>query len=157
EWYRGQVDDRRQGGGHSDIEARAAGAPPRRAVAVKRAVESGGKMKICHYNQNEAGIIEGDKVYPIGDALVRGGHLRNGYTMVEVVDALANRVSAMEAARGALKSATPLPLASVKLLAPITNPPSLWAAAANYRAHQAEMKIKMGSADRAELSKDELM
>ncbi len=114
-------------------------------------------MKICHYNQNEAGVVEGDKVYPIGDALVRGGHVRNGYTMVEVVDALANRAGALEAARGALKSATPLPLASVKLLAPITNPPSLWAAAANYRAHQAEMKIKMGSADRAELSKDELM
>jgi 2-keto-4-pentenoate hydratase/2-oxohepta-3-ene-1,7-dioic acid hydratase in catechol pathway len=114
-------------------------------------------MKICHFNNNQAGIVEGDKVYPIGDALVRAGHVRNGYTMVEVVEALANRPEAMDAARGALKSAAPLPLSSVKLLAPITNPPSLWAAAANYRAHQAEMKVKMGSADRAELSKDELM
>jgi 2-keto-4-pentenoate hydratase/2-oxohepta-3-ene-1,7-dioic acid hydratase in catechol pathway len=114
-------------------------------------------MKICHFNNNQAGIVEGDKVYPIGDALVRAGHVRNGYTMVEVVEALANRPEAMDAARGALKSTAPLPLSSVKLLAPITNPPSLWAAAANYRAHQAEMKIKMGSADRAELSKDELM
>jgi 2-keto-4-pentenoate hydratase/2-oxohepta-3-ene-1,7-dioic acid hydratase in catechol pathway len=114
-------------------------------------------MKICHFNNDQAGIVEGDKVYPIGDALVRAGHVRNGYTMVEVVEALANRPEAMDAARGALKSAAPLPLSSVKLLAPITNPPSLWAAAANYRAHQAEMKVKMGSADRAELSKDELM
>jgi 2-keto-4-pentenoate hydratase/2-oxohepta-3-ene-1,7-dioic acid hydratase in catechol pathway len=114
-------------------------------------------MKICHYNENEAGIVQGDKVFPIGDALVRAGHVRSGYTMVEIVEALANRPEAMDAARGALKSASPLALASVTLLAPITNPPSLWAAAANYRAHQAEMKIKMGSADRAELSKDELM
>ncbi|HTM06805.1 MAG TPA: fumarylacetoacetate hydrolase family protein [Verrucomicrobiae bacterium] len=114
-------------------------------------------MKICHYNNNQAGIVEGDKVYPIGDALVRAGHVRNGYTMVEVVEALANRTEAMDAARGALKSAASLPLSSAKLLAPITNPPSLWAAAANYRAHQAEMKVKMGSADRAELTKDELM
>ena len=114
-------------------------------------------MKICHYNQNEAGIVQGDRVYPIGDALVKAGYVRDRYTMLGVITALANEPGAMDAARGALKNASPLPLASVKLLAPILNPPSLWAAAANYRAHQAEMKIKMGSADRAELSKDELM
>jgi len=114
-------------------------------------------MKICHYNQNEAGIVQGDRVYPIGDALVKAGYVRDRYTMLGVITALANEPGAIDAARGALKNASPLPLASVKLLAPILNPPSLWAAAANYRAHQAEMKIKMGSADRAELSKDELM
>ena len=114
-------------------------------------------MKICHYNQNEAGIVQDDSVYPIGAALVKAGYVRDRYTMLGVITALANEPGAMEAAREALKSASPLPLASVKLLAPILNPPSLWAAAANYRAHQAEMKIKMGSADRAELSKDELM
>jgi 2-keto-4-pentenoate hydratase/2-oxohepta-3-ene-1,7-dioic acid hydratase in catechol pathway len=114
-------------------------------------------MKICHYNRNEAGVVEGDKVYPIGDALVKAKYVRDGYTMVDVVTALANESGALDIARGAANSAAALPLASVKLLAPITNPPSLWAAAANYKAHQAEMKIKMGSADRAELSKDELM
>jgi 2-keto-4-pentenoate hydratase/2-oxohepta-3-ene-1,7-dioic acid hydratase in catechol pathway len=114
-------------------------------------------MKICHYNRNEAGVVEGDKVYPIGEALVKANYVRDRYTMLGVVTALANEAGAMEIARNAVKSAKPLPLASVKLLAPITNPPSLWAAAANYRAHQAEMKIKMGSVDRAELSKDELM
>ncbi|HEX2386694.1 MAG TPA: fumarylacetoacetate hydrolase family protein [Candidatus Binatia bacterium] len=114
-------------------------------------------MKICHYNRNEAGVVAGDKVYPIGDALVKAKYVRDGYTMLEVITALANEAGALDIARGAEKSAAPLPLASVKLLAPITNPPSLWAAAANYRAHQAEMKIKMGSGDRTELSKDELM
>jgi 2-keto-4-pentenoate hydratase/2-oxohepta-3-ene-1,7-dioic acid hydratase in catechol pathway len=114
-------------------------------------------MKICHYNRNEAGVVAGDKVYPIGDALVKAKYVRDGYTMLEVITALANEAGALDIARGAEKRAAPLPLASVKLLAPITNPPSLWAAAANYRAHQAEMKIKMGSGDRTELSKDELM
>jgi 2-keto-4-pentenoate hydratase/2-oxohepta-3-ene-1,7-dioic acid hydratase in catechol pathway len=114
-------------------------------------------MKICHYNRNEAGVVEGDKVYPIGDALVKAKHVRDRYTMLGVITALANESGAMDIARNASKTAKPLPLAAVKLLAPILNPPSLWAAAANYRAHQAEMKIKMGSADRAELTKDELM
>ncbi len=114
-------------------------------------------MKICHYNSNQAGAVVGDKVYPIGEALVKAGHLRSGYTMLEVIAALANQPAAMQCARDAAKSASPVPLISAKLLAPIFNPGSLWAAAANYKAHQAEMRIKMGSADRAELSPDELM
>src|SRR4029453_1588548 len=52
---------------------------------------------------------------------------------------------------------TAVPLASVKLLAPIQNPPSLWCAAANYKAHQAEMKIASGGEDRPQLRKDDLM
>lgn len=114
-------------------------------------------MKFCHYNANEAGVVKGDKVYPIGEALVKAKYVRDRYTMLGVITALANEPGAMACVDDAIKSVSPLPLASVKLLAPILNPPSLWAAAANYRAHQAEMKIKMGSADRAELSKDELM
>lgn len=114
-------------------------------------------MNICHYNSNQAGVVVGDKVYPIGEALIKGGHVRDRYTMLEVINALANEPAAMQCARDALKTAAPVPLASIKLLAPILNPGSLWAAAANYKAHQAEMKIKMGSADRTELSKDDLM
>jgi 2-keto-4-pentenoate hydratase/2-oxohepta-3-ene-1,7-dioic acid hydratase in catechol pathway len=114
-------------------------------------------MKICHYNSNQAGVVAGDKVYPIGEALVRSGHVRERYTMLGVITALANEPGAMDIARNAVKTASPVPLASVKLLAPILNPGSLWAAAANYKAHQDEMKIKMGSADRTELSKDDLM
>jgi 2-keto-4-pentenoate hydratase/2-oxohepta-3-ene-1,7-dioic acid hydratase in catechol pathway len=114
-------------------------------------------MKICHYNSNQAGAVVDDKVYPIGDALVKAGHVRGGYTMLEVIDALANNAAAMQCARDAAQGAGALPLNSVKLLAPITNPGSLWAAAANYRAHQQEMMGRMGSVDRAAKSKDELM
>jgi 2-keto-4-pentenoate hydratase/2-oxohepta-3-ene-1,7-dioic acid hydratase in catechol pathway len=114
-------------------------------------------MKICHYNSNQAGAVVDDKVYPIGDALVRDGHVRSGYTMLEVIDVLANQPAAMRCARDAAQGAGGLPLSAVKLLAPIYNPGSLWAAAANYKAHQAEMKLKMGNSDRESKSKDDLM
>lgn len=114
-------------------------------------------MKICQYNANQAGAVVGDKVYNIGDALVKANHVRAGYTMQEVIDALSNKPGAMAVAREAAASGASLPLASVKLLAPITNPGSLWAAAANYKAHQAEMIGRVGTYSRKEMSPDELM
>jgi 2-keto-4-pentenoate hydratase/2-oxohepta-3-ene-1,7-dioic acid hydratase in catechol pathway len=114
-------------------------------------------MKICHYNNNQAGVIVDDKVYPIGDALIKAGLARNGYTMLEIIDALANHPAAMQCARDAAQGTGSAPLSSVKLLASIQNPGSLWAAAANYRAHQAEMITRMGSEGRENKSKDELM
>ena len=114
-------------------------------------------MKICHYNSNQAGAVVDDKVYPIGDALVKAGHVRSGYTMLEVIDALANNAAAMQCARDAAQGAGAVALSSVKLLAPITNPGSLWAAAANYHAHRAEMVERMGNAAREVKSKDDLM
>jgi len=113
-------------------------------------------MKICHYNEHEAGAIEGERVFPVGAALVAAGHLRQGYTMQEVIERLANEPAAMQCARQGLKGRS-APLAQAKLLAPIENPPSLWAAAANYRAHQAEMRAASGGPDRADFSKDDLM
>ena len=113
-------------------------------------------MKICHYNEHEAGVVEGERVHAIGPALVAAGHLRQGYTMPEVIERLANEPAALRCAREALKGRA-LPLAEVKLLPPIDNPPSLWAAAANYPAHQAEMRAASGGPDRSEFTKDDLM
>jgi 2-keto-4-pentenoate hydratase/2-oxohepta-3-ene-1,7-dioic acid hydratase in catechol pathway len=114
-------------------------------------------MKICHYNNNQAGVVEGDKVHNIGDALIKAGLARQGYTMLEIIDALANNPAALQIAKEAARGTASVPLNSVKLLAPITNPGSLWAAAANYRAHQVEMITRMGSEGRENKSKDELM
>ena len=114
-------------------------------------------MKICHYNNKQAGVVVGDQVYNIGDALIKAGLARQGYTMLEILDALVNHPAAMQIARDAAQGSGSMPLSSVKLLAPITNPGSLWAAAANYRAHQKEMIERMGSDDRITKSKDELM
>lgn len=115
-------------------------------------------MKICHYNANQAGIIEGDQVYPLGDALRKAAILREHYTMLEVIEALIGNPAALQIARDARGAGAPVPLAGVKLLAPITNPPSIWAAAANYRAHQTEMSARTGTSyERKQLSKDDLM
>jgi 2-keto-4-pentenoate hydratase/2-oxohepta-3-ene-1,7-dioic acid hydratase in catechol pathway len=114
-------------------------------------------MKICHYNENQVGAVIADRVHPLGDTLVKAGHLKPGFTMLEVITVLANEPAAMKCARFSAQAGASVPLASVKLLAPILNPPAIWAAAANYKAHQAEMREKAGSSDRAALSKDELM
>ena len=114
-------------------------------------------MKICHYNSNQAGVVVGDQVYNIGDALIKAGLARQCYTMVEIVDALVNNPTAMQIARDAAQGSGAVALSSVKLLAPIQNPGSLWAAAANYYAHRAEMVERMGSANRPVIDKDDLM
>ena len=114
-------------------------------------------MKLCHYNNHEAGIVQDDKIFPIGPTLVGAGHLRQGYTMQEVIEALANEPAAMQCVKQALRGRTSVALAQVELLAPIENPPSLWCAAANYKDHQAEMKAASGGPDRSSFTKDDLM
>src|SRR5882672_7877031 len=114
-------------------------------------------MKICHYGEHEAGAVEGGRVYPFGAALAAAGHLRPGYTMREVIDALANLPEAMHCARNALGDRKSYALESLTLLAPIEDPPSIWAAAANYKAHAAEMLTASGGPDRSRLGKDDLM
>jgi 2-keto-4-pentenoate hydratase/2-oxohepta-3-ene-1,7-dioic acid hydratase in catechol pathway len=114
-------------------------------------------MKICHFGSGEAGIVVDNQIYPIGDALIEAGLLRSGYTMLNVIEALATNPRAFDAAQGAQRHARPVALQSTRLLAPIINPPAIWAAAANYRSHQAEMMAKSGAIDRSHMSKDDLM
>jgi 2-keto-4-pentenoate hydratase/2-oxohepta-3-ene-1,7-dioic acid hydratase in catechol pathway len=114
-------------------------------------------MKICHYDSGQAGIIVNDRVYPLGAALRLAGQLRERYTMLEVFEALVHEPRALEIASDIRGLGAPVPLTSVQLLAPITNPPSIWAAAANYRAHQTEMAARTGWGSRTNLTKDELM
>ena len=115
-------------------------------------------MRLCQYNHNEAGAVVGSQVYPIGEALVRAGHVSRGYSMREVVDALANKPVAIDSIREVEKTGKAVALSSVKLLAPITNPPAIWCAASNYKAHQQEMVERVKSTTAAQnLSKEELM
>ena len=113
-------------------------------------------MKICCYNDGAPGLVDGSSIYPLRDALSAAAAARTGATMTEVIDALANHPSAA-AALASARTGKPVALASVRLLAPVDNPPAIWAAAANYRAHQAEMKERVGAYDRSQLSADDLM
>lgn len=114
-------------------------------------------MKICNYNDKQVGAVVADRVHPLGETLVKAGHLKAGHTMLEAIERLANEPAAMKCARFVLQSGSSVPLASVKLLAPLLNPPAIWAAASNYKAHDAEMREKMSSYDRSAFSKEDLM
>ena len=114
-------------------------------------------MKICHYNNNQAGVIVDEKVYPLGDVLINTGNVQPGYTMLDIIRVLANNPFAMQCAKDAEQGPSSIPLSEVKLRAPIENPGSLWAAASNYPAHQAEMVGRVGGQSRANRTKDELM
>ncbi len=117
---------------------------------------TGKTMKLCRYNNGAAGLIDGDQIYPIGDALSATGAVRSGASMTEIIDALANNPAAA-AGLSAARAGTPVALAAATLQAPTLNPPAIWAAAANYRAHQAEMTIRVNAYDRSQFSADDLM
>ena len=114
-------------------------------------------MKLCRYNEGAIGLVEGDLIYPLGDALAATDAVRAGATMTEIVEALANHPGATAAGLAAARRATPLALAAATLRAPTIDPPAIWAAAANYRAHQAEMKVRVNAYDRSQFSADDLM
>lgn len=118
-------------------------------------------MKICRYQEGnvgegQPGLIEGDAIYPLAGALASTGATRAGASMAEVVQALANHPGADDALTLA-RAGAPLPLASTPLLAPIDNPPAIWAGAANYRSHQSEMTERVGAYDRSQFTPDDLM
>jgi 2-keto-4-pentenoate hydratase/2-oxohepta-3-ene-1,7-dioic acid hydratase in catechol pathway len=113
-------------------------------------------MKICRYNDGQAGLIEGDLVYPLNEALAVSGVTRQGASMSEIIEALASNPEA-EIALGIARRGESVPLSAVKLLAPTDNPPAIWAAAANYRSHQTEMTGRVQAYDRSKLTADELM
>jgi len=113
-------------------------------------------MKICRYDDGLPGLVEDGSIYPLREPLAAAGAVRAGATMAEIVDALASH-PAVGAGLESARRGKAVPLASARLLAPIDNPPAIWAAAANYRSHQAEMKERVGAYDRTRFSADELM
>jgi 2-keto-4-pentenoate hydratase/2-oxohepta-3-ene-1,7-dioic acid hydratase in catechol pathway len=113
-------------------------------------------MRICSYNDGAPGLVEGDSIYPLRDALSAAGATPPGAGMAEVVDALANHPSAA-AGLAAARKGKAIALKSARLLPPVGNPPAIWAAAANYKAHQAEMRERVGAYYRGDFPPDDLM
>ncbi|VCU70509.1 Ureidoglycolate lyase [Pigmentiphaga humi] len=113
-------------------------------------------MKICRFNDGEPGLVDGDAVYPLRAPLVAAGLIAPHAGMNEVVGVLATHPGAAEALAAARRGA-PLAGGSVRLLTPLDAPPAIWAAAANYDSHQAEMKERVGAYDRTRMSGDDLM
>ena len=101
-------------------------------------------MKFCTYDDGQAGVVADDKVYPVGAAMVAAGILKEGYTMVQVIEAMTGNPDAPGCVDECVRAGDSVPLDQVTLRAPIDNPTSLWAAAANYMDHRKEMETRMG-------------
>ena len=114
-------------------------------------------MKFCTYDARQAGVVVDDKVYAVGAAMVAAGILKEGYTMVQVIEAMTGNPDAPACVDECIRSGDSTPLDHVTLRAPIDNPTSLWAAAANYMDHRKEMETRMGGGHQELPDKDDHM
>jgi 2-keto-4-pentenoate hydratase/2-oxohepta-3-ene-1,7-dioic acid hydratase in catechol pathway len=92
-------------------------------------------MKLALFDDYRVGLVEGDVVYDVTDA-VPNAELRPPAFVNALIARWAELLPALERARDA---ATPTPLAEVRLLPPSPAPAQIIAAPANYRKHIAEM------------------
>ncbi|MDB5967107.1 MAG: fumarylacetoacetate hydrolase family protein [Polaromonas sp.] len=94
-------------------------------------------MKICRFNDNRLGLVEGDEVLDVSQALDVLPVLRYPYPVQDQLVAHLPEVRARIASLAG--SAARLPLASVQLLSPVANPGKIIAAPVNYVAHLKEV------------------
>ena len=90
-------------------------------------------MKICRYNNNRLGVVEGDQVFDVTSALEVLPQvtwpLPVGDLMITHFDAV------LAAVRKARPGAQAIPLASVHLNSPVANPSKIIGAPVNYQLH----------------------
>ncbi len=95
-------------------------------------------MKICRFDDNRLGLVQGDQVLDVTaalDALPAYRYpLPSTDQLIENLEMLKPRI--LEAAKGAKA----IPLAQVKLLPPVANPGKVVAAPVNYKAHLEESR-----------------
>lgn len=104
-------------------------------------------MKIAAFNDDRVGVVRGDQVLDVTDAVVEGG--RN-WPPTHVSTLIAAWPDRADAVRAACESAPAHPLSQVSLLPPVQAPLHVVGAPANYRKHIAEMGA-IGSGGRSML------
>ena len=90
-------------------------------------------MKICRFNEGRLGIVDGDSVYDVSAALDVLPRPRYPLPAEDLL--VANLQAVCEAARKLILTADPVPLGSVRLLAPVANPSKIIGAPINYASH----------------------
>jgi 2,4-didehydro-3-deoxy-L-rhamnonate hydrolase len=95
-------------------------------------------MKICRFDDNRLGLVEGDEVRDVTAALEVLSSQR--YPLPAFDPLVANLPRVMEEIRRIAPSAQTLPLAGRRLLAPVANPGKVVAAPVNYRKHLEEAR-----------------
>lgn len=90
-------------------------------------------MRICRFNTDRVGIVEGDEVFDVSGALACLPDSRWPFPQKDIFIAeLARLLPLMSELK---EQATPTPIADVRLEAPVANPSKLINAPINYRAH----------------------
>lgn len=101
-------------------------------------------MKICRYDNDRLGVVIGDAVHDVTAAqdAIRAAapYAMQGDAVVAALPEWRGRIEEMA------RKATPVPLASVKLLCPVARWTKTMAAPTNYRAHIAEMEANRAGA-----------
>jgi 2-keto-4-pentenoate hydratase/2-oxohepta-3-ene-1,7-dioic acid hydratase in catechol pathway len=95
-------------------------------------------MKICRFDDNRLGLVEGDEVRDVTAALEVLPSQR--YPLSAIDPLVANLPRVMDEIRRIAPSAQTLPLAGRRLLAPVANPGKVIAAPVNYRKHLEEAR-----------------
>jgi 2-keto-4-pentenoate hydratase/2-oxohepta-3-ene-1,7-dioic acid hydratase in catechol pathway len=95
-------------------------------------------MRLCRFNDNRLGIVEGGRVCDVTAALEVIPPARYPFPTHDVFIAYLDEVAARAAALA--PSAPVLALDAVRLLSPVANPGKLVAAPVNYEKHLAEVK-----------------
>lgn len=90
-------------------------------------------MKLCRFNNDRLGLIEGDVVHDVSPALDALPALSWPLPLGDPL--IANLAALTEAVRGVPRSTHPAKLSQLRLHSPITNPSKVMAAPANYRLH----------------------
>ena len=96
-------------------------------------------MKLCRFNDNRLGLVEGANVRDVTAALDILPAARYPYPRHDVMIANLDQVAAK--ARELAPSAASLPLSGVKLLSPVASPGKVIAAPVNYQKHIEEVRL----------------
>lgn len=99
-------------------------------------------MKICRFNDNRLGLVEGDDILDVTAALEVLPAVRWPAPLGDLLVANLDKVKAE--AQKLAKTAKRVPLKGAKLLSPVANPTKVIGAPVNYRAHQAESQADAG-------------
>jgi 2-keto-4-pentenoate hydratase/2-oxohepta-3-ene-1,7-dioic acid hydratase in catechol pathway len=93
-------------------------------------------MKICRFDNNRLGIVQGDEVLDVSKALA--AIPQQGWPIAQGDPLITNFRRVLAAAKKAAPKAKKKPLSRVKLLSPVPNPSKIIGAPINYNDHIAE-------------------
>jgi len=99
-------------------------------------------MKLCRYGANQLGIVEGDQVRDVTEALLVLPSYQ--YPLPKGDPLILNFAALTRRARTITATSPTIPLEGLKLLSPVVNPTKLIAAPVNYQKHLAEVKTDPG-------------